>query len=240
MATPNYIGATATQPPLANQVNQFLGTHAITYLYTGVALGSSTLGSGTVATNGLYIAQTFTPGSNQTPGRFVLTLSVTGAPAPLTLSIQTDNSGAPSGTALVTTLVPPNYLTGTATATSIPLPCTLTSGTAYWIVANAVGDASNFYAFTKSTAASGVSTSTNGTTWTTQTYGITYVRYDQSPVPPLLHTWNDSGVRWSAFTANANNTPATLDEYTVAQGTNQYVYSARSFTYTSGSLSKVS
>jgi hypothetical protein len=240
MATPAWIGATSKQPLLANQVNQFLGTHAVTYLYTGVSIGSTTLGSGTVATNGLYIAQEFTPGANQTPGRFVLTLSVTGTPAPLTLSVQTDNSGAPSGTALVTTLVPYTYLTGAATATSVPLPCSLTGATNYWLVANAVGDVSDFYSFTKSTAASGASTSPTGSVWTAQAYGLTYVRYDQSPVPPLAHTWGDSGVRWTAPVFNANATPASLAEYTVAQGTNQFVYSARAYAYTNGQVTSVS
>lgn len=240
MATPAWLGATTGQPPQAAQINQFLGAHAATFIYTGVSLGSSTLGSGTVATNGLYIAQTFTPGSNQTPGRFVLTLQVTGTPPPLTLTVQTNSGSAPSGTALVTTLVPPNYLTGTATATSVPLPCSLTSGTVYWIVANAVGDVSNFYSFTKSTAGTGASTSPTGVTWTAQAYGLTYVRFDQTPTFPLMHTWDDSGVRWTALTSTAAAMPSVYDEYTVAQSTNQFVYSSRSFTYTSGSLTSIS
>jgi hypothetical protein len=39
MATPAWIGATASQLPLAAQIDQFLGTHAATYLYTGVLIG---------------------------------------------------------------------------------------------------------------------------------------------------------------------------------------------------------
>lgn len=230
MASPTWLGATSGQLPASGQINQFLVTHPATIVYTGVSLGSAAVGSGTVATNGLYVAMEFNPGTNQTPGRFVLTMSVTGTPAPLTLTIQTNTAGAPSGTVLATTVVPYDYLTGSATATSIPLPCSFTGGLSYWLVANAVGDGSDFYSFTKSTAGSGASTSTNGTSWTAQAYGLAYNRFDQSAVPPLVHTWEDSGLRWTSFQSSAD-LPTGFQEYTVAQGANQYVYSGRTIGY---------
>ena len=240
MPTPAWIGASTSSPPLAAQINQFLGAHQATYLYTGASLGGqATAGSGAVNTNGLYVAQAFTPGSNQSPGRFLLTLAVTGSPAPLTLSIQTNIAGAPSGTALATTKVPPGFLTGSATSTSIPLPCTLASGVEYWIVAGAVGDASDYYSLSKSNQTSGVSTSTNGTSWTTQTYGILYSRFDQSAVLPLVHTWEDFGARWTTFAFNTNGTPSKLEEYTVAQAAGDYVQSVRAFTYSGTSLTSI-
>src|SRR5579863_9494821 len=101
MTAPNWLAATAGNSALATQVNQFLGTHAVQYVYTGVVLGgSTTLGSGGVNTNGLYIAQAMTPGSNQALGRMVMTVSVTGTPGPLVFSLQSNNAGAPSGTVL--------------------------------------------------------------------------------------------------------------------------------------------
>lgn len=233
MTTPAYIGATAGQPSLANQVNQFLGTHPASFIYTGVSLGGSpTLGSGGVNSNGLYVGQEMTPGTTQAVGRMVLTASVTGTPGPLTVTLQTNNAGAPSGTVLASTVVPYNYFPAAAGQVSIPLPITLTASTAYWLVFNAVGDASDFYTLDKSNATSGVSTSTNGTSWTGQTYGIYYVRWDQSVVTPLLHTWEDSGARWTYYTSASNQTLTGAQEYTVAQGTNNFVWSSRTYTTT--------
>lgn len=241
MATPVWLGATAAQAGQAGQINQFLGTHAVTYLYTGTRQGGqSTAGSGSTNTNGTYLAQSFTAGSAFSLGRITLTLALTGTPVPTTVSIQTSSGGAPSGTVLATTTLPHDIVPGSATLVSIPVPCALTSGTGYWIVVAAAGDASDFYAWSRSNQTSGASTSTNGTSWSTQTYGFIYNYYDQSVVLPLAHTYEDSGARWTAFTFNASNQPTVLDEYTVAQGMNQYTYSGRSFTYTSGSLTSIS
>jgi hypothetical protein len=237
-ATPAWKGASTGSQPLAGQVNQFLGTHAVNFVYNGVSAASSTTLAGTATnTNGLYIAQQFTPGSTQTIQRWVLTLAVTGSPNPLTVTLQTASGGAPSGTILSTTLVPKEYLTGTATAVSIPTAQTsFTSGTQYWIVFNAVGDASNFYSVSRTTAASGVSTSTDGITWTSQGYGIYYNRFDTTVTGNLIHTWEDNGVRWTTTSYNTNATPSLLQEYTTAQATNDYVYSSRTFTYSGTTL----
>jgi hypothetical protein len=241
MATPTYLAATSSNPTRAGQVNQFLGTHTVNYIYNGVSQGSSTTLAGTATnSNGLYIAQQFTPGSAQTIQRWVLTLAVTGSPVPLTMTIQTNNSGVPSGTVLATTQIPRDYLTGTATAVSIPTAqIALTSGTTYWLVFNAVGDASNFYSVSRTTAASGASTSTNGTTWTGQSYGLYYNRFDTTVTGSLTHTFEDAGARWLTFSWNAAIQPSTLSEYTVAQGTNGYLYSGRTFAYTSGSVTTI-
>lgn len=236
MTTPVWLGATATQNAQAGQINQFLGTHAITYLYTGVLLESQAVaGSGGIVTNATYLAQHFTPGANQTVGRITLNLSVTGAPGPLTVSMQTNSGSSPSGTALATTVIPPGFITASSTAITIPLPCSLTSGTEYWIVLNAVGDASDLYTWFKSNQTSGASTATTLPTWTAQTYGFLYAVYDQTATAPLVHTYEDTGARWTTFVTNTNGTPSKLSEYTLAQGTNQYIQSVRSFTY-SGTL----
>ena len=242
MATPNWIGATSGSRQLAAQVNQLLGTHAAMFVYTGTLFASqTTAGSGSVDSNGLYVAQSFTTSASTSAiGRVALSLSVTGTPTPLTVQIQTNNAGAPSGTALVTTVIPPNWATGSQTTQSIPLPVTgLSASTEYWVVMEAVGDASDYFAFYKSNQTSGASTSTNGTSWTAQTYGLLYSAYDQTAVPPLVHTWEDSGARLTNLTANANATPNSIEEYVAAQGTNQYVYSYRTYTYGSGSVVKI-
>lgn len=239
MATPNWIGATVAQPPLAAQVDQFLGTHAITYLYTGASGGGqTTLGSGSVNSNGLYIAQSFTAVANYNLGRVVLAFStVTGSPTvPTTVSIQTSSGGAPSGTALVTTTVPPQFLVSNV---SIPVPCALTSGAVYWIVLAAVGDGSDYVSWLKTNQTSGASTSTNGTSWTAQTYGLYYAVWDQETFLPLTHTWEDGGARWTAELYTGVNELSSLREYTVAQGAGQYVSSSRALTYSGTSLVSV-
>lgn len=242
MATPNWLGASSNSAPQANQVNQFLGTHASTVIYTGTSQGSSTTLAGSATnSNGLYIAQTFTPGSNQTIQRWILTLAVTGSPNPLIFSIQTNNAGAPSGTILTSTTIPAQFVAGSAGQLSVPTgAAALTSGTQYWFVFNAVGDVSNFYSVSRTTAASGASTSPNGSTWTAQAYGLYYQRFDASVVTPIVHTYEDSGVRWTTLGVNATSRALTsLNEYTVAQAANDYVSSVRTFTSTNGLLTSI-
>lgn len=241
MATPVWLGATSGQGAAASQVNQFLGAHASTFLYTGASFASqSTAGSGAANSNGLYIAQSFATGTTTASGRAFLTVAVTGSPGPLTLGIYANSGGAPSGAALVATVVPPSLFTGSPVSTSIPLPyASLTTSTTYWVVATAVGDVSDFYSFSKSNQVSGASTSTNGTSWTAQSYGLLYSVFNQAATGALVHTWEDSGVRWTTFATNGNGTPSSLIEYTVAQGSGQYVYSSRAFTYSGSTLTKI-
>lgn len=243
MTTPAWLGATSGSAPQAAQVNQFIGTHAVTFVYTGTSFSSqTTAGSGTVQSNGLWIAQSFTTGASTTAvGRIAPTFAVTGVPAPMTVQIQTNNAGAPSGTAVVTTVIPPGWGNASATAQSIPLPATgLSPSTTYWLVTQPAGDVSDYFAFSKSNQVTGVSTSTNGSTWTAQAYGIEYTAYDQSVILPLRHTWEDSDARITEFFYNANGTVADLEEYTVAQGSGQFVYSYRTFNYSSNSLASLS
>ena len=231
MVAPSWLGATSGQLPASGQVNQFLVTHPATVVYTGAQQGGqTTLGSGSTTTNGLYLAQQFTAGSTFGLGRIVVWMSVTGSPAPTTFSIRTSSGGVPTATVLSSTAVPAQYPTGTAAAVSVPLPCSLASGTGYWIVASAAGDASDFFSWFRSNQTSLASTSANGTSWTAQTYGFYYSYWDQSAVMPLAHTWEDSGARWTAWQSSAS-IPTGLEEYTVAQGTGQYVYSGRSIGY---------
>lgn len=240
MATPAWIGASTGQPQLAAHVNQFLGAHAASLVYTGASISSqTTAGSGGVNSNGLWVAQSFTTGTATALGRARLTLGYTGSPNPLTLSLYANSGGAPTGSALTSTVVPANCLTAAGAAVSVPLPAGLTPSSTYWLVVPAVGDGSDFYTWSKSNQTSGASTSANGATWTAQTYGLLFSCFDQSPIPPLTHTWEDSGARWTTLTGNTDNQPTSLQEYTVAQGAGQYVYSSRAMTYAGGSLASI-
>lgn len=241
MSAPAYLAATAGQALKAVHVNQFLGPHPATYLYPGASqVAQTTLGSGTVTSTSLYIAQKFTTSSAFALGRVVLSLAVTGTPVPTTISIQANSGSAPSGTPLVSTVLP--YQAGPASAgtVSIPLPASLSASTTYWIVASVAGDASDYFAYSKSNQTSGVSTSTNGTSWTAQSYGIYFAAFDQSIGNAMpVHTWADSGARWVTLAYNTALQPTSIQEYTAGQSATGYLYSSRALTYASGALTTV-
>lgn len=235
-AIPSWLGATSLQGAQAGQVNQFLGAHAVTYLYAATQKAAqSTAGSGAVNSNGVWMAQSFSTAVGQTAvGRVVLTLAVTGSPAPLVVNLYANSGGAPTGSALVSASVPREFLTGSPAALSIPLPATVTASTTYWIVTTAVGDPSNLHSWSKSNQTSGASTSANGTTWAAQTYGLLYQVYDQTASGSLTHTWEDAGARWTGMGYNATSQVTGLREYTVAQASG-YIQANRTLTY-SGTL----
>lgn len=242
MPTPTWLAATTGQATKAGQVNQFLGAHAATLVYQGAQTAAqSTAGTGGTNSNSLWIAQSFTTAVGQTAiGRVAPTFSITGTPTtPLTVAIYASSGGAPSGSPLVTTLLPQEFLSGTPTVRSIPLPCTVTASTTYWIVTQADGDPSNFYTWSKSNQVSGASTSTNGTTWTAQAYGLLYQVFDQTVTPPIKHTWEDTGARWTSFGVDAFNRYTSLFEFTQGQTATGYLASVRTLAYTSGVLTSV-
>lgn len=241
MATPNWLAATSGQPTQSGQVNQFLGTHSATLIYAGAIQSQQvTAGTGSQTSLNTFIAQSFTTASTQTTvGRVILTLSKTGAPPPISVSLQIDVSGAPSGTPIVTTLLPNDFL-GTSSGTfSIPLPAVVASSTKYWIVLNATGTTGNIFNWFKSNQTSGASTSPTGVTWTGQTFGLLYQVLDNTLITPLTHTWEDGGVRWTILLYNALAQLVTLGEYTQGQTATGYLLSVRSLNYTSGQLTSI-
>ena len=117
-----------------------------------------------------------------------------------------------------------------------PLPVTgLTPSTVYWMVTPAAGNSTDHYNWYKSTATSGASTSTDGVTWTSQSYGFQYAVYDQTAVLPEYCTWEDGGRRWTATEpATAYGQLGRYSEYTTGQTTDGYLFSQRTFSYTNG------
>lgn len=245
MTTPTWQAATATYSALAGHVNQYLTTHATTYMWTGTLQESNTTDAGThVSGNGTWLAQKITLSASQTTtGWAVLPIysytssgSVLG---PATLSLQADSSGAPSGTSLTSVTVYTEYAYavsgGVAAQVPYPLPASgLTAGGAYWLVLSPAGNGTAHYAWEQSTATSGASTSTDGTTWTAQSYGLGYTVYDQSAVAPLLGTWEDSGARWTAMSYTSGQLTG-IYEYTAGQSATGYATSSRTLSY-SGTL----
>lgn len=251
---PNWLGATPASSPQSGQVNQFLGTHNTQILYAGTSTASVlTSGAATTSSNGLYLAQSFTTAAGQTAIGYITcpisTTTTTGASlAPTTLSLYANSGSAPTGAALgsVTLTAEYAYLStangNTNTFTLYPLPVTgLTASTTYWLVLASTAS-SGAYTWFRSASASGASTSANGSTWTGQSYGFRYNVFDQTASGLQTATWEDSGARWTASTYNTAasiNQIAAYAEYTVAQGTAQYVQSYRALTYSSGLLTKV-
>lgn len=242
MPTPTWLAATSGQPTQAGQVNQFLGAHAATLIYNGVAIANhTTLGSGSVNSNGLYVAQKFTTGASPTTlGRFTLGIGVTGAPPPLTVGLYANSGSAPSGAPLATVQIPHDPFGASVAFLSVPLVFSpLAASTTYWLVVLPVGDASDFYTFYKSNQTSGASTSVNGTAWTAQTYGIGFYAVDQSISGPVNNTWEDGGARWTTFAYNANGTVSAIVEFTEGQTATGYLFSNRTLSYTAGQLAGI-
>lgn len=241
MPVPAWQAPSAGYPALAGQVNQFLGTHQVQYLYTGTLQATeAAAGGGYASSNGQWTAQSFTTGSGQAAvGYAVIVAAVTGSPGPLPVSLQASSGGAPSGTPLVTAMLPAEFLSGTFGYVTVPLPAAVTAGTEYWIVAAAAGDAGDYYALRQSNQSSGASVSASGTGWTAQAYGLLYAVYDQSATGALAATWEDSGARWTAAGYNAGGQLATWNEFTTGQSAAGYAGSGRTLTWTSGLLTGV-
>lgn len=226
------------QPGLAGQVNQFLTTHPATFVYQGVLQASETTGApGTVASNGTWVAQSFAAGSSQvTTGHVVLTVSFAGSPDPWGISLQAGSSGVPSGTALASAWLPPAFTLASPGPVTVLLPATgLTPGAQYWIVAAAQGDASDYYAWSKSSQASGAATSADGTSWTAATYGLLYEVYDGSTSGYLTGIYEDSGARTTVY-AYSGGLVSQVQEFTVGQTAAGYAVSSRALSYSGGLL----
>lgn len=234
---PAWLGATTggSNVGQAGQINQFLGSHTAQYLYAGTQTSAqTTAGTGGVTTNGTYLAQSFTTAMGQTAvGYVTANILSTSAPASLIVGLYASSGGAPTGSALVSVTASKEYVAFAPSYITLPLPVTgLTASTTYWIVTQPSGTSgAACFTWNKSNQVSGASTSTNGTTWTAQTYGLLYTVYDQSIITPLTATWEDAGARWTWFNYNTNGTISQFTEYTVSQGTNNYVQSDRNLTY---------
>lgn len=246
MANPNtWQAPTPGQTPRAAHVNQLFGLHAMTMLYTGNQVASqTTAGSGSTATNGLYLAQSFTTGTATSTGYVILGLTpTTGSGSQLattTVSLYANTAGAPSGSPLATTTLTAEYAQWAAGSVTVPLPAVgLAASTTYWLVIAPAGDATFNYAWAKSNQTSGASTSANGTTWAAQTYGLVFQVFDQSATGLPTATWEDSGARWTWTGYTASGEIGQFAEYTAGQTAAGYLQSTRAFTYTNGLLTAI-
>lgn len=248
---PTWLAAAPQAPGNAGMINQFHGYHNAVFLGAQGALQSNqSTGTGIFqATNTSWLATTFQMGLTQTTiGVVKLALAtVGGSPTlplipPMTVSLYTDNLGAP-GTLVSSTTLNNEYVYTSSFWVSVPLAVTgLSSSANYWIVISTVGSASHYYTWQQSTQGIGASTSPDGVTWTSQSYGLMYQVYDFTGSPtngqPSFIV-EDNGARWTLITYNSNSLPATIAEYTTGQN-GTYVYQTRTLSYTQGLLTGIS
>lgn len=245
MAFPTWLAATSGQLPLAQQPNALLVTHPSTILYVGTArdFHYTAIGSSAASTN--WNAQSFTTSVGQTTVGYVIldmtsTVGTASTLAPLTVSLYTNNAGAP-GTAIVSTQLTSELVFNYPSHNIlIPLPATgLTASSTYWIVTNAVGTVSNQFNWVKSDQVTGASTSPDGVTWTAQAYGLTYQIFDQVGGGAQIASWDDNGARWSWVGRDSLQRIQYLAEFTAGQTATGYIQGLRSFFYSNGLLTRV-
>lgn len=241
---PTWQAPTSGQPPLADHINQLLGAHTASIVYNGVQTDGHTTSAGTtVSTNGLWLAQSFVTAVGQTSiGHISFSLTTTTTTgsllSPTTLTINTNNAGAPSTTVLITVPVTAEYAYNASgggvstTRINFPVPVSgLTPSTTYWIVVAAAGNVSNNYTIHQSNQVSGASTSPDGITWTAQAYGFTYTVRDQTVAGIPMETWEDNGARWTVALYDTSSRITQYHEYTAGQTAAGYIQSDRTISY---------
>jgi hypothetical protein len=244
VTTPAWLAATAGQRPQPGQVNQFLGSHSATWVYSGnTQQAAQATGTGLyVSTAGAYLTQEFTTGAAQTViGNLHLQISavggspVTAAITPLQVALYASSSGLPTGPVLAATTLAEQYVYSGGFMLTVPLGATgLTPSAPYQIVVAAAGSSTAYYAWQRSNQTSGAATSPDGVTWTAQPYGLMYQVYDLAGTSgPPLYVIEDSGARVTQLSYNTAGQLTGITETTAAQGGAAF-YSTRTLTYSNG------
>lgn len=239
---PAYRSATVGAPATAGNVNQFLGAHGALFVYGPGAVQASqaTASTAYTSTAGLYLTQQFTTGAAQTAiGQVRLQIdAVSGSPVlplipPLTVGVYADAAGLPSGSPLGQATVTTEYVYSAPYWVPIPLVVTgLTANTQYHLVTKPVGSGAHYYVWHHSNQTFGASTSTDGVTWTRQSYGLTYEVLDASGtgIYPTVVV-EDGGARVTYLTYDTANRLTGVAEYTQGQSGSDYLYSTRTVAY---------
>lgn len=246
MATADWSAGVAGQAANAGAVTQLQAAHPSQWVYPGTVQDQqSTAGSGSASLQSGYVLQTIaTTSAQSTIGRVALQIGTVGGSGtsttipPLTVSLYAALSGAPTGSALATTLVPEPYVFNNSPWVSIPLYATgLSPSGSYALVLTGPGSSGAHYTWAKSSQPSGAATSPDGVTWTAQAYGLMYQVYDTSAVWPPSAICEDGGRRITTI-AYTSGLPTAVAEYVQAQDGTTLV-TTRTLSYTSGALTAV-
>jgi len=244
VSTPAWLAATAGNRALPGQINQLLGAHTSTWLYQGALQSEqATGGTGYQSTYNQWLSQTVTTGAAQTAiGVVYLQVATVGGSlttsviAPLVVELYASLGGQPTGSVLATATVNDLYVSNAPYWVAIPLNVTgLAASTPYELVIPSVGTATAYYAWHQSNQTSGAATSSGGTAWASQAYGLMYQAWDQSATGNLQFLYDDDGARWTQLVYNAAGLVTQINEYTLTQSGGVF-YSSRALTYSGGSL----
>lgn len=241
MSAPAWLAASTGAAGLPGQVNQFLLTHESAWTYAGSSLQAQEAIGSTVysSTNGLYLAQLFTTGASQTTVGIVnLQIStvggspVTATITPLTVLMYATSFGVPTGSPLATAMITEQVVYSSPFWVPVTLNAIeLTPSTEYALVVEAAGTSSAYYAWQQSNQVIGALTAPDGTTWSSQGYGLMYQVNDASGAswPPLYLT-DDGGARLTTFTYNASGQLTGIAEQVQSQTGTDFL-SSRTVTY---------
>lgn len=236
MTANSYNSAASNNPVFAGQINQFLVDHNVgIFAYSGSAFAytrnapTATYGTNTGGVTGQpqMIGQAVTTGGTPfTMGRLELLLSaatVTGGAsgADVTVSIQTDNSGVPSGTILCSAYIPASWLTATAQVISIPMTTALSASTKYWVVVSSSTGTTNYVKVSSGGAGVVAKVSVNGgTSWSAGATELYFNICDSSVGDGFLRGIQaDSGSCQQTFTYSICTINAAMNTNTLPQGT---------------------
>jgi len=230
-------------------INQFLGSHSVTFLRSGGTIQSqNAVGIATYqSTTSQWLSQIFATGATQsTIGGVNIQLStVGGSPvtqtiSPLTVQIYADAGGLPTGPALATATVSETAVYSAPFWLTVPISVTgLTPNAFYHIVVEMVGTSGNYYVWQQSNQPTGAATSPDGVTWTLQNYSLMFQVTDLTGAGQLQFIIEDNGARTIQVSYNSQGLLSQITEFTVGQTTPGNLQNTRNLTYTNGFLTGV-
>ncbi len=234
MATPTWHAISTGNNGSAEDINQFLGTHAITYIHEGTVQVSGSNGTAVTYFDTTEVAQIWldqpwkTTATQTSVTRVDFYWGANSAQPTFTLSLQTDNgSGSPSGTVVG---APINYIGGYGGSqiVSFPYPATLTVSTLYHWVFSDIAGPTYYQSFQGNGTVVGYaalygSGTTQPTSWASLGATVGFDVYAGTN-GPLYHTFEDAGARWTSILwTGGTNTPPTyylesVDPFAVVRG----------------------
>jgi hypothetical protein len=243
---PTYLAASPGSNAAAGQVNQFLGAHNASIIYSGAAGNAQATGAGVFqSTSGTWLSQQIATVSGQTTLAYVLVqVSVVGGSPTLALvpslsvALYSDVGGLP-GVSLASASVSGQYVYSQPFWVTVPLAATgLSPSSTYHLVLAAAGTAGHYYTWQQSNQTSGAATGSDGVNWALGSFGFMYQLFQQGTGGQPQFLWEDSGQRWVQLSYNALGQLTGIAESTGSQAGGVFS-STRSLTYTNGLLTGV-
>lgn len=137
-----------------------------------------------------WIAQKYTAGASGRLTAIELRLKKNSGTGTVLVEFRTDNAGSPGSTITAITGVTASSITSSYAYVKLRLMDApeQVSGTSYWIIVHSQDDDTNPYQVSSTTDTALAKTSTNGNTWTSQTWSINFKTYVATSGAVLGHT----------------------------------------------------